>query len=69
MNLNKFEQCVRGELRALKTTAEDLDELAESAESYRMQQELYGKAERVYCSMYGVSAAMHELMGSVNDDE
>lgn len=53
MNLEKFEHDMRVELRALTNIAKDLEELAENADGYRMQQEIYGKAERVYCAMMG----------------
>ena len=69
MNLKKFEHEMKGELRALTNIAEDLEELAENADGYRMQQEIYGKAERVYCAMYGISALMHELKGGADDGE
>ena len=69
MNLEKFEHDMREELRALTNIAEDLEELAENADSYRMQQEIYGKAERVYCAMYGISALVHELKGGADDGE
>lgn len=69
MNLEKFEHDMKGELHELKTIAEDLEELAENADGYRMQQELYGKAERVYCAMYGISALVHELKGGADDGE
>ena len=69
MNLEKFEQEMKGELHELKTIAEDLEGLAENADGYRMQQELYGKAERVYCAMYGISALVHELKGGADDGE
>ena len=69
MNLKKFEHEIKGELRALTNIAEDLEELAENADGYRMQQEIYGKAERVYCAMYGISALMHELKGGADDGE
>lgn len=69
MNLEKFEHDMRVELRALTNIAEDLEELAENADGYRMQQEIYGKAERVYCAMYGISALVHELKGGADDGE
>lgn len=69
MNLGKFERDMKAMLHELTTTAKDLEELAENADGYRMQQEIYGKAERVYCAMYRISAAVHELKGGADDGE
>ena len=69
MDLKRYEQRMKEKLHELKTIAEDLEELAENADGYRMQQELYGKAERVYCAMYGISALVHELKGGADDGE
>ena len=69
MDLKRYEQRMKEKLHELKTIAEDLEELAENADGYRMQQEIYGKAERVYCAMYGISALMHELKGGADNGE
>ena len=61
MRLREFDKAMRSELRALTNVAEDMEDLADGEESYRMQQEMLGKAARVYDSIYGIRSALDKL--------
>lgn len=64
MTSRDFNRRMRSELHALTTIAEDLEDLASDERFGRVQvqQEMLGKAERVYDVVYAIRGILDRLM-------